>query len=439
VNRKLSYFLGLFLAATTVYAAEDVVIRVSADPQEAWVGQRVVLSIDVLGKSGWAQIPAIRPPQVNGAYVMNTDSQGIRLQETIDGESYTGQRYALSLYPQRPGEIAVPPSEFDVTIRELGIGGNQTVHAMTTSAFTISAIVPPGAENVRGLISTRALEADQSWSLTGDVVEMNVGDAIKRTISMEAADTSGMAFTPLDFEPIVGVGVYPGEPSVDDRSDRGTLTGKREETFTFVFESPGEYELPNIPLRWFDMTANEMKTVDLPGRTIQVRGMPAGTETTLLSSNPPANTRGFWVAGIIVAILGLLGFRYRTRAVLKFIRGWNSARNSEWMHFQRAVKSVRADDPHAALNGIMKWLDHINENGAPARLDTFFDEYGDAVARNHARLLADSLSSPNQSWDAKALRSGLKAARKGWKSSRRRKKNLDALLPELNQHSGEGR
>jgi hypothetical protein len=43
-----------------------------------------------------------------------------------------------------------------------------------------------------------------------------------------------------------GLGIYPGEPSVDDRYDRGTLTEKRSETVTYVFETQGRFDLPNM-------------------------------------------------------------------------------------------------------------------------------------------------------------------------------------------------
>ena len=46
----------LALGGGVVGAAEDVVVRTSVNPQQAWVGQRVLLSVEVLGADGWAQI-----------------------------------------------------------------------------------------------------------------------------------------------------------------------------------------------------------------------------------------------------------------------------------------------------------------------------------------------------------------------------------------------
>ena len=69
----------LVLLGGSSEAAEDVVLRISTEPQQAWVGQRVRLNIEVLGADGWAQIPDLPTVEVPGAYlyaVLGLDGDG---------------------------------------------------------------------------------------------------------------------------------------------------------------------------------------------------------------------------------------------------------------------------------------------------------------------------------------------------------------------------
>ena len=87
--------------------------------------------------------------------------------------------------------------------------------------MTFQAALPPGADQERGIISTTRLEASQTLEPLERCVE--VGDALKRSISLRAAAISGMAFAPVQYIPVAGVGLYPGEPVVQDAVDRGSL------------------------------------------------------------------------------------------------------------------------------------------------------------------------------------------------------------------------
>ena len=151
----------LLLVACTVLcawgSAESPAILLRANIRsegDLWVGQRLLLHVDVLGRDGWAQIPSLPPFEVPGAYVVRAESQGTRLSESVAGESYTGQRYQLSLYAQRAGAITVPPVPVVVEVKSWGAHSETTRKHMTTPEVTVEVRIPPGAEGVEGLVST---------------------------------------------------------------------------------------------------------------------------------------------------------------------------------------------------------------------------------------------------------------------------------------------
>ena len=103
----------------------------------------------------------------------------------------------------------------EVTIKEWGLNATETVHQAKIPSWTFTCKVPPGAKGIRDLISTTQLTSSQTWEPEPE--NLKVGDAIKRTVTLRAADVSGMAFAPMRHLEIEGLGSYPGEPTVEVR------------------------------------------------------------------------------------------------------------------------------------------------------------------------------------------------------------------------------
>jgi hypothetical protein len=425
----LAIVLLLFgLAATS--AAEDVVLRTSVTPEEAWVGQRVRLNIEVLGADGWAQIPDIGTVDVAGAYVMRTESQGVRISETIARTTYTGQRYQLSIYCQRPGRLEVPPLPVTITVKQWGINAEETRYELTTPPSSLICKVPPGAEGIRGLISTTRLEADQTWSSRPDTVAP--GDAITRTVTVSAEDVSAMAFPPVQHPEIGGVAIYPGQPSVNDETNRGELRGKREESVTYVFEQPGEVALPEIVLSWWDLDNQRLRRVELPGLELVVEGEIAPEpmiEDEVEPAESPRDHKLLLAAAVVLIVLGLW--------LAVGIGKWLKERRRTWLASEEAAfkgisGAVRTCDPGTISAAVMRWLDRLDTGIRPARLDLFLDAHGDEAAREAAAALAQGLATGDRFTAGRSLFRGLKKARRDFRRSLRARKITARVLPELN-------
>jgi len=401
------------VSSDRILAAEEIILRTAVTPEEAWVGQKVVLHVDVLAKDGWAQLRKVIDAEVDGAYLLRLESQGTRLSETIDGDSYTGQRYEFMLFAQREGKIIVPPVPVDVEIKNWGTDSGTRSERMSLPSVEIVTRTPPGAAGIRGLISTSNLTASQNWQPEPE--SPLVGDAIKRRITLRAEDVSGMAFAPTLHDEIENLGIYPGEPTVEDKFARGDLTGTRVESVTYVFERAGEFELPGVELSWWNIDTEELHHIVLPGLTLQVSGGPAmGSQQ---GNRPSWST----LVPLFVAIVALLVFAGR---VLTRWPAWRQARNeTEAAYFRRIRRSARSGDHDAVLRDTMRWLDRINDNSEVARLDLFLQKYGDSQALKPVPVESEP--------GTMAFLGSLAVARKRWQQAQR---GGDAgyLLPELN-------
>ncbi|MEM9658159.1 MAG: hypothetical protein AAF961_07340 [Planctomycetota bacterium] len=154
-----------FSSRGALAASDDVILRASLDPSEdALVGQRIRLTIDVLGRDGWANLPKLPRPDLLGAVVYVPDGQAVRLNEIVEGGSYAGQRYELWIYPQRAELLTIPSFDVGVEIAQFGVGQEPQMTPMATSPLSVDVGSPPGAEAFAGLICTTRFDASQVWS-----------------------------------------------------------------------------------------------------------------------------------------------------------------------------------------------------------------------------------------------------------------------------------
>ena len=80
----------------------------------------------------------------------------------------------------------------------------------------------------------------------------------------------------------------------------------------------------------------------------------------------------------------------------------------------------------------MRWLDRINDDSGPARLDQFLQRYGNARVQEAASELTNSLALDRDKSDFAMLLGGLTTARKRWHQEQRGRHRVVGVLPELN-------
>lgn len=440
------YLLGIlcvlyFTASEPYVCAQEsadtgskIVIRAGVTPEEGIVvGQRVLLHVDVLAPDGWAQIKHVRDFSIVGAQVVRYESQGTRLNETISGQAHTGQRYQLSLFPGRGGMITVPSIPVVVEVSSWGSKGGKETARMQTPEVTFQAEVPPGAEGVSGLISTTGLTASQKWDPGQQ--ELEVGQAVKRIIELNGKNISGMAFSPLAFDPMESVSIYPGEPVVNDTFNRGALNGKRIETVTYVFEKDGTVELPEITIPWWDIENKKLQQTVLAALKLEISPSPVAAKgekanTTSERQTVPALR---WITGVVVFLIILLVPATLGRGRIR--SWWNQRRQlrreAEAFYFRQFSKASRTNDPAVAYNSIMHWLDRIHTGPGAARLDEFLLGYGDSKSAEEAERIAKAICGEIPRWSGASFYKTMGAARSRWQRAQR-KGAAEVNLPALN-------
>ena len=262
MSRRLRAFIllsGLLLPISVLAQNDEVKAGASISTnldQEIWAGQQLTLDLDLKTTGFSFSNSHFNLPEVNGAFLMQTDTTTVKLTEMIEGEAWQIVRYPLALYPQKAGQMEIPPINVRFTT-SAGYGSEEKAFEFQTEPLKLTVKLPPGAKPGDLVVTTRSFKLDYEWK-PGSIVS-KTGDAVTLTVRRRAGDISAMLLPPLPVFRTEGLASYPQTPEISDKTDRGDLTGVRNDSVTWVVERPGTYEIPGIRFQWWDPVNRELK------------------------------------------------------------------------------------------------------------------------------------------------------------------------------------
>ena len=114
------WLLGPILLAIALPAvAIDARVRAVIDQEgESWIGQLVVLKVELLSNGQSFGDQSIRLPDIPGALVLEDTVSTVKLNETMDGESWQVLSYHYQMFAQRAGRIEIPPIDVAFAVSE---------------------------------------------------------------------------------------------------------------------------------------------------------------------------------------------------------------------------------------------------------------------------------------------------------------------------------
>ena len=429
MSRLLGILLALLLLPWPTARADEgdalvesgaVRVELQVDPAEPYVGQRAKLRLILKTNSFFRGAPTFRLPDPRGAIVRQESAFAVNGSESIDGETFATQTWDLDLYAQSDRAIRVPPIEVTMQVAE---GGTKTIPVTTrTEALEVQPKRPDGVE------ADQYVPAAKGFTMAvmldpADGTGLQVGDALTRTVTMAIEDAPGMLIAPLPTFERTGMRAYPSEPRVEDKSDRGSLTGTRIESVSYAFEQPGTYELPGYEVPWFDLASGTLKTASVPAVTVEVAANPdlaAGTTAGPGGEGDAAGSADLDDDRLWIPLAGLLTMlaaawvawrRFGPQIEAKLAAARAAREASEAASFERFEAACESGDPHAALNALLAWVDRraAPDTGSLEALADAHPPLRTALAELDAHLfVAEPRTGP---WRGEPLRAAVAAAR----------------------------
>ena len=275
----LSCLIALLLPLVSVAQEPQAMARTSIKQEgEIWLGQKVVLVVDLLAPGYFSGTPSFDLPKIPGTVIIPPVGSPVVSTEDIGGVSYTTQRHEVLLFSQVEGSVTVPACEVRLEFKRSPLDHDPVQQAVKTQEVTFKVARPPGTQPGQLVITSRELQVEESWKPEpGPHAKM--GDAFVRTLKWTAGDVTGMAFPPFKPAPIHGLGIYTADPVVEDSSPRGSLHGERIDTVTYVCKSGGHFEIPPLSVTWWDPEAKQLKKIAFKAHAFEVPIPPPPPET----------------------------------------------------------------------------------------------------------------------------------------------------------------
>jgi len=392
------------------------------------VGERVTFSVELLVRGQFSGTTHFDVPEVEDAIVMRPSDRPVLGSKTVDGESYVTQTHEFVLFAQRAGERTVPPITARFSSKER-FDKPTVEHGLQTAPFQVKAVAPKGSRPGEVVASTTEFEVTEAWSPQPS--QAKAGDAFTRVITMRANGVPGMLLPPVRASRIEGLGVYPKPPKVQDRTERGDFTGERIESVTYVCERAGEFEIPEIVIRWWDPSLQDWKETRFAAVTLEVAENPALANLSQANAenqpSPNASTgRLTYLWPLFASILALL-------ILSPWIMRWLRAARQKWAgsepaHFARLTRACRRSDALAVDREINLWLGRF---GCSSRdLTVLGGASGDTAWSREWLGLQRRLAGLPSDWHGRALSGQLRRLRRNMRSRSREERS--AALEPLN-------
>ena len=412
----ITFVTGLMSPLLALAQASDVQenevqagVTISIQQQkDFWAGQQVTLDLDLKTTGFSFSNSHFNLPEVSGAFLMQTDTTTIKLTESIDGQTWQIIRYPLALYPQKAGQLEVPPISVRFTT-SAGFGSTEKAFEFQTEPLALTIKRPPGVKDGDLVITTTSFKLDHDWQPQSGTAK--TGDAITLTVTRSANDISAMLLPPLPVYRTAGLAAYPQAPEVNDKTNRGDLTGQRTDSTIWVVEKPGSYEIPGIRFKWWDPDSRELKQQVIPGLTLDIPPSPADSATENGSDQPVQSRKTLlrWLVTLLASIaVTYLWLRFRRRTK-------KPPADTEKSAFASLQKACAGNNPGQTLSTLHEWLVYQTPVRSPSARQLTLSEFAkacdDTQLADEFTRLQEALISSDSHWQGNHLAQLLRSNR----------------------------
>ena len=408
----------------------DVAISIQQD-QYIWAGQQVTLNLDLKTTGFSFSNSQFNLPEVPGAFLLQIDTTTVKLTENIDGQTWQIIRYPLALYPQKAGQLEIP----SIAVRfstSTGFGSTSIPFEFQTKPLDLTINSPPGVKDGDLVITTTSFELDYEWQLASETAQ--TGDAVTLTIIRRANDISAMLLPPLPVFRAEGLAAYPQTPELNDKSNRGDLTGERIDRIIWVVEKPGLYDIPGIRFQWWDPNSRELKQQVIPGLNLNIPPSPADEYPAGASDeSKQPDKQSLWLATILLTALAfiVLWLRSGRRAPGQTLGQHVDNEKSVFKRLQKACRSNDIGQTHSALHAWLRWQSPVRSpNSRAVTLTEFAQMHGDEQLSAELEHLQQALISSDSNWQGGELLKAVQRIRR--KINKQKTAEAKAHLAPLN-------
>lgn len=281
------FFSRTALAAQTInnlINQDKLTISLTVNESEQQiVGQALVVSIEVATDRWFATGTRVQSFTLTDVVMQANNIVTINGSKRVKGQSWAIQTHEITLYPTLAGTYRLPEINVDVSVNTENDG--IVTGVLTTQEGSFSVNLPEVLVDIDNFIVSSEVTLSIDGQFDADK-PYSIGEAITQTITITANDTPAMMIPEINLtnisevnesgkantETAEGISIYHKPAQVFDKSNRGSLSGSRVESFTYIFEKQGNYILAEQVIYWWNSQSNTLETLLIPASSWRVSG-----------------------------------------------------------------------------------------------------------------------------------------------------------------------
>lgn len=263
------------------------------DNQNPYVQQQINYTVTIFDNGGLqGDEPIFQTADENTWIIKNLGAPEVTT-KIVDGKNQREIKFKYALFAQKSGMQELPTVRFngyyltkdrrndpfsrffddDLFVGGLGMAdvfATKNPVILTTRPIKIN--VRPAAEENKNNWWLPAENVSIQGEFSTPASQFKVGEAISRTIYLQATGVIDSQLPELKFATADGLKQYPEKPQMNMRVENGKIIASEKINNVYIPETAGELTLPSISLDWFNVKTNKMETAVLPAVNIKVSG-----------------------------------------------------------------------------------------------------------------------------------------------------------------------
>ncbi len=388
---------------------ESVRLEVVTQPRKVYPQQQVITRVRIIRTGIELENETITPLETAGAHVEKVNQVTYKTVE--DGKKHVITEITYAVIPDKSGILTIPQLRYQgdkktgsASNRNFGNFGNfgnifkssgQRIYSMS-KPITVE-VKPIPKENKGWWLPANNLEIIEKWQPEPPIFK--VGDPVTRTLTIIADGVTGDQIPELEFNYPDTIKGYTDQPQIEtEKSDNG-LRGIRKEKWALIPNQDGTITLPGISVSWWDVTTNNLRSVVIPSKKIQVQTEvgrvkenmtpevtvePVKENTGIVAQKPTdliKSSMTWKILTIVFALLWagtlLIWFFNRNKKVNSNIKIENNFKVNQQVDIKSAVKNVkqalRSGEPVALQDALLKWGNSVWFDDPPQGLEQIGD------------------------------------------------------------------
>lgn len=410
----------------------DILLQVSASPENPYVQQQVVYTIKLLHRIELSN-PRFSQLSTSTDAVVKPLTNGRQFTEELNGQTYDGYEIKYVVFAQKSGKLRIAPLSLTT---EVVIGHRSVFDPFAQSLSTkriesnpvelevkpVPASFPPGAT----WLPAKRLRLHEEWE--PDVASIEVGAPVTRTVFLWTDGLLSGQLPQVKFAAPAGIKLYPDQAQTNDQDTANGFTSVSQQKFAIVASQAGEVHFDEVSLPWWNIETDSLEIAHLPARKLAATAVPGAapppvmTDEAPKAQTPPVNVpapgtvddAGPWRSLALVLALAWLA---------TLVLWWRSRRHPAAPvqhtaapgittgaagHGARSTRDLKgacaADDARGARDALLAWgRAHAGEAGAARSLRELAQGCGDELAAEIAALERHLYGLDDKPWRGQGL------------------------------------